>query len=162
MAAIPDTLDAGREAAGRAILSMLDDVGLEVYAAAWVFSRDTQRWRYVVSTPLLRVKGPAWIYERLLKVFLAQGLPVGVTPLDVFVIDPQMEMEVLGGALMGIQNNIPGNELPTAFIKDADFGPFAVPYGFIAIYRRVMLEKRRPADVMRFANRARSLSVRHA
>lgn len=162
MAAVPNTLEPDREAAGRAILRMLDDVGLEVYAAAWVFSRDTQRWRYVVSTPLLRLKGPAWIYERLLKVFIAQGLPSGVTPLDVFIIDPEMEMAVLGSMLMGVESHQPGGEMPVMSITDADFGPFAVPYGFIAIYRRVMSEKRRAPDVMRFTSRARSLSMQHS
>ncbi|UPY35517.1 hypothetical protein [Sediminicoccus sp. KRV36] len=162
MAAVPKALEPDREAAGRMILQMLDDVGLEVYAAAWVFSRDTQRWRYVVSTPLLRLKGPGWIYERLLKVFVAKGLPAGVTPLDVFIIDPEMEMGVLGASLMGIENNAPGLDMPLMAITDADFGPFAVPYGFIAIYRRIMQEKRRAPDVMRFADRARKLSAQHA
>lgn len=79
------TLDEARRASGAELLKLLDGVAFGAVGAAWVYSRDVDRWHYLLITSMVDTKGPQWIYERLLKVFTRLRLPDGITPLDIVV-----------------------------------------------------------------------------
>ncbi|MBK1840287.1 hypothetical protein JHL17_23055 [Azospirillum sp. YIM B02556] len=82
------TLDKDREAAGRTILKLADEVGFETQAAAWLHLAEPNAWRFYLITSMIDEKGPKWIYERLLKFFAKVGLPKGITPLDIYIGSP--------------------------------------------------------------------------
>ncbi len=85
-----------RQTAGQAVLALTDRVGFDAYAAAWVFDAESGAWRFVLSTPMLGLRGPEWVYSRLLRAFRRLEMPRGMSPLDVFVIDPAVEVAVFG------------------------------------------------------------------
>jgi len=87
--------------AGVQIMKMTDDVGFDAYSVVWLYDRSDATWRLVMSTPMLNAKGSLWVYKRLLRVFRNCPLPEGVTPLDIVVIDLQLEFELYGDGYPG-------------------------------------------------------------
>ncbi len=73
------------------MLKLTDEVGFSATGAAWVHDRDSNRWHYLLVTPMIDSKGPRWVYERLLKVFAKLPLPPGITPLDITIASPREE-----------------------------------------------------------------------
>ena len=141
MADIQHPIDEARSAAGRRILDMMDSVGFDAYAAAWIHDRPTQTWRYLLSTPMLKTEGPLWVYRHLMKVFKHLPLPEGVSPLDVFVIDPEYEMALFGNQIMGAEVKNSNPKMPpgiyVAINYEIVFESFSVTNGFASFYRRV-------------------------
>lgn len=88
------SLDPARHATAREIVNLVNRSGVSVQSAGWLHDRATGTWRFVLVTPMLRTHGPAWIYDRMLR----HPLPAGVTPSDIYVIDPEM-----AGAVGGLQ-----------------------------------------------------------
>lgn len=149
-------VDDVRLAAGRRILEMTDAVGFGAYAAGWVHDRPTDTWRYLLSTPMLKSKGPTWVYERLLRVFKHMPLPEGVSPLDIFVIDPALEMALFGNFLMGGRmHTLDGKLISDSFMiaQDMRFEGFSVTDGFVSFYRRLATgDRKRQRDPVRTFN----------
>ncbi len=135
-------VDEARTDAGKRILDMTDAVGFDAHAAGWIHDRPTASWRYLLSTPMLKSEGPLWIYSRLMKVFRHTPLPEGVSPLDIFVIDPDFEMALFGPSLMGrYVSPIKNPHLKVAILtlaQDIQFEDFAVTDGFVSFYRRLL------------------------
>lgn len=142
MDTVPQELDQERLSAGQEILRLTDQVGFGAYAAAWAYDRTTGRWRYVLSTPMLKSQGPRWVYDRLLKVFTRLPLPEGITPLDIFVIDPAVEAVVLGDPDVLSVGGIPAGLGLVISVKDADLGPFVIGFGFVSFLRRLPTAER--------------------
>lgn len=132
----PQELDPTRLKAGAELLRLTDSVGFDARSAAWILDRETGVWRYVLSSPMVAARGPDWVYARLLRAFERLPFPEGMSPLDVFVIEPAVEEAVLGGQdALGAAGTLPGVEA-TAAIRSADLGPFSVGLGLAFFYRR--------------------------
>jgi hypothetical protein len=154
-----------RNSAGREILEVTDKFGFDAYAAGWVHDRPTETWRYLLVTPMLKTKGPSWVYERLLKLFRHHPLPAGISPLDVFVIDPAMEISLFGTPMVtatvrSLDPTQP-NGLNVMIAHEMRFDGFSVTDGFVSFYRRLRLEdRRRHRDpVTTFDHRVRHLQA---
>jgi hypothetical protein len=148
-------VDEARSTAGKRILDMMDAVGFDAYAAGWIHDRPTGTWRYLLSTPMLKTKGPIWIYRRLKKVFDHTPLPDGVSPLDIFIIDPDYEMVLFGNSGMGSYvSSVKPPQVQTlilAIAQDIRFDGFSVTDGFASFYRRLA-----PPDRQRRRNPTRT------
>ncbi len=143
------TLSEERRNAGARILEITDDVGLDAVGAAWVWSRESDNWWFLLVTPLIDSKGPRWVYERLLAMFGRVGLPAGVTPLEIRLASPRenafrnFPIRVDFSALPGLNN--------VNHFQDMAIGGLHID--FMAIYRMVP-ESRHAGDVAnRFALR---------
>ena len=84
-------IDDLRRESGATLLKMTDEVGFGAVGAAWIYSRESDRWWFLLVTPMMDTKGPLWIYERLLRVFSKWKLPEGITPLDIGIASPREE-----------------------------------------------------------------------
>jgi hypothetical protein len=95
-----EVIDQARLDAGQAILDLTDRGGFDARAAGWLRDQSTGTWRYLLVTPMLTTNGPKWVYERLVRLFRKFGLPPGISPLDIYVIDEAMEMAAFGALLV--------------------------------------------------------------
>jgi hypothetical protein len=138
----PVVVDEARQKAGREILSLTDRAGFDAYAAAWLHDRETGAWRYVLVTPMLQTHGPRWIYERLLRLFQRHSLPDGISPLDIYVIDPSMETAAFGEPVIAIdESDVPAG-IQVMALNHVRVDDLLVGDGFAAFYRRLPNERR--------------------
>jgi hypothetical protein len=135
-------LDAERKAAGLDILRLTDEFGFDAFSAAWLHDRPSQLWRYLLVTPLLDTKGPIWVHARLLRVFKRCPLPAGITPLDIFVVDPATEDAVFGDRIIQFDPRLRASDgsvetLVLMATQDIRIEGFSITDGFAAFYRRL-------------------------
>lgn len=84
-----DAMTSARRAAGKQLLALLDDAGLEPSGAGWVHDIEVNRWFFLLVTSLVDDPGPFWIYERLIALFRYRPLPQGIDPLDLRIFSPR-------------------------------------------------------------------------
>lgn len=161
MAGYDGEIDDLRQAAGLEILDLTDRFGFDAFAAGWLHDRQSGAWRYLLVTPMLRTRGPAWVYNRLLRLFRHRPLPDGVSPLDVHVIDQDMEFAAFGRPTVAMDErdgNLPAG-INVLFAQDLRIGDFMIDDGFVAFHRRLPIPLRtRKADPARqFDTRVRQL-----
>jgi len=137
MADVAVNIDEARQAAGREILALTDRVGFDAYAAGWLYDRPTDTWRYVLVTPMLSTKGPAWVYERLMRLFRSNPLPPGVSLLDIHVIDPEMETALFGPPALAFDDREPVPGINVMLSQHLQFDNFLIEDGFVAFHRRL-------------------------
>ena len=156
-----EDVDPVRRVAGKAILDLTDQFGFEAFAAAWLHDRTTGTWKYLLVTPMLKSKGPHWVYDRLIKLFRHYPLPDGISPLDVHVIDPAMEVAAFGPPLMALDDRDAPTGLVMFLATDTLIGDLFVDEGFAAFYRRLPASSRtRRGDIARrFDHRVRQLDL---
>ncbi len=88
MATTTVTLDDLRKDSGAKLLTLTDAFGFAALGAAWAYDRDAERWWYLLVSPMIDSKGPAWVYERLAALFGKLHLPEGISPLDIRIASP--------------------------------------------------------------------------
>jgi hypothetical protein len=118
----------------------MDEIGFDALAAAWIHDRQTGKWCYLLSTPMILTKGPIWIYERLARVFRHRPLPPGVSPLDITVIDPALELALFGSPAIAVSGTPPGVRIVVTI--EISIEHIGVTDGFAAFFRRVPLPLR--------------------
>jgi hypothetical protein len=148
-------IDAVRRGAGQEILDLTDQFGFGAFAAAWLHDRGTGAWRYLLVTPMLKTRGPRWVYERLLRLFRHNPLPTGITPLDIYVVDPDMEIAAFGEPVVAMDDRAAPAGLSAIIVQDIKIEDFLIGNGFAAFYRRLPLELRKHQ-----ANPARQFDLR--
>lgn len=157
----PIVIDEARQKAGRKILALTDRAGFDAYAAGRLHDRQTGTWRYLLVTPMLKSHGPRWIYERLLKVFRYHPLPEGVTPLDVYVMDPAMEIAAFGEPFLAMDDRENSTGVGILLTHDVKIDDSTVSDGFVTFYRRLpaslRVQRRDPAR--KFDLRVRQLEA---
>jgi hypothetical protein len=138
-------LDQQRMLAGLEILRLTDQLGFDAYAAAWLHDRPSGLWRYLLVTPMLDTKGALWVHDRLLRAFIKRPLPAGITPLDIFVIEPETEDAVFGQEPSGAMDG--GTRVPTIIAtREIRIEGFSISDGFAAFYRRLPADERQRRD----------------
>ncbi len=159
MAEPSEVIDEQRQAAGQAILELTDRFGFDAFAAGWLYDRPSGHWRYLLVTPMLRTRGPAWVYERLLRLFSHNPLPAGLSPLDVYVIDPDMEAAAFGPPWLAYDGRKAPQGLILLLAHDVRIQDFLIEDGFVAFYRRLPtdLRERKGDPSPRFSARIRQL-----
>jgi hypothetical protein len=152
MAADAVKLDPLRREAGRALLARTDALGFGAIGAAWVYSRQADRWWFMLVSPMVDTKGPQWLYERLTRVFAKWQLPDGMTPLDIRIVSPD---EALYRDLP-LRAASAAPDIGTA-IKLADATVADVPIDAAFFYRAQPASRRRADPSRRFDRKVRQL-----
>lgn len=140
MAARAPEVTEERAESGAAVLALTDRVGFDAYAAAWLYDEETETWRFVLSSPMLGERGPEWVYARLLRAFHRLELPASVSPLDIFVIDPSVEVAMFGEPdRLPVGPPLPGMRFEVG-VPLHEAGGFGAGYAYF--FRRLPSEER--------------------
>lgn len=59
---------------GARLVQLLDEAGIEVRAALWLYTEETERWKLVIQTPLYESNGPLEAIRAVFKV-LREHIP---------------------------------------------------------------------------------------
>jgi hypothetical protein len=118
------------------VLRLTEALGFDAFAAAWLHDRPSGLWRYLLVTPMLDTKGPAWVHERLLRAFKKCSLPAGITPLDIFVVEPAIEVAMFGAAGTRQPARARADDPVARETQEIRIDDFSITDGFAAFYRR--------------------------
>ncbi len=88
----PMSLDRQRIALGHEVLAKADQIGLDVSCAGWVRDADSNNWVLELATRLIDVRGPAWIYRRLVPLISAIAQPSNIDLLRIRLSSPHETM----------------------------------------------------------------------
>jgi hypothetical protein len=89
---------------GRKVLEQTDHFGFLATGAAWIYDAQSERWILELATPMIDAKGPAWVYERLVKLFSKFTLPSGITLLELRVASPDEVMWRMVTSMFGVSD----------------------------------------------------------
>jgi hypothetical protein len=79
--------------AGAKLTSKLDEIGLPLSAAYWMFVADLNEWRLLFASPDVGAKGPRAVYETIGQAIEELGSDAGTVALsDVGVLDADADM----------------------------------------------------------------------
>jgi len=80
---------------GKKIIEALDNAKFDVRAALWFYLSDSDRWRFIVASPIVDKKGPKKAYEAIQSI-LNKSLPElpesGISLNDISVVSPKDEL----------------------------------------------------------------------
>ena len=113
--------------AGAELTRRLDDARFIVSASLWLFTSETEGWRFVLGSPEVRTRGPRWAYKQVQAVVSKMPNAQARIPLkDIAVIDSNDPLIKLlrvaiktGGGISGIRftkNVINGTPIEDAYI----------------------------------------------
>ncbi len=109
--------------AGKALLHALDQAGVEVKAAFWLYLSEPDEWRLHLALPEVAEKGPREGYERVQGI-LEQSQLEGLSLMNITVIAPDNNLVRLlrsvirtGPGIAGIR--LRGNVIDNVLIEDA-------------------------------------------
>ena len=74
---------------GLKLLELADQLGLAPEGAAWIYTPDLEEWRYYLVTSAIDVKGPQWVYSRLLLAFRQLPNQSDFLSVDVHLASPK-------------------------------------------------------------------------
>lgn len=97
--------------AGAELTRRLDDARFIVSASLWLFTSETEGWRFVIASPEVRTRGPRWAYKQVQAVVSKMPNARDRIPLkDIAVIDSNDPLIKLlrvairtGGGISGIR-----------------------------------------------------------
>lgn len=69
--------------AGAELTTKLDEIGLPVTAAFWLFVPEVNEWRLMVASPEVSTKGPRDVYEKIRQAIGQLGARAAAVPLSV-------------------------------------------------------------------------------
>jgi hypothetical protein len=79
--------------AGAELTAKLDERGLGVTAALWLFVPDLNEWRLLFATPEVGSKGPREVYDKIRQAIPELGEKASAVPLSVIALmDPNAEL----------------------------------------------------------------------
>lgn len=90
--------------AGEKLLAVLDELGLNVHAAAWLYFPDLEDWRYYVATPLVEEMGRKRVYGLLADALDVIGAPEGMTIFDLHLDGSQGGLFAMLTSMIGMEN----------------------------------------------------------
>jgi len=79
--------------AGAELTAKLDETGLPLTAALWLFMPDLNEWRLLFASPEVTTKGPREVYERIQRAISQLGDKASAVPLSmVGLIDADADL----------------------------------------------------------------------
>lgn len=72
---------------GRKLVAALDNAGLDIRAAYWLFREESESWRLYLATPLVSSQGPKAAYTKVLHELKSLDVP-NLKFRNISVIDP--------------------------------------------------------------------------
>ncbi|MBN1508448.1 MAG: hypothetical protein JW955_16485 [Sedimentisphaerales bacterium] len=109
--------------AGEALLRALDQAGVKVKAAFWLYLPESDEWRLYLALPEVAQKGPRQAYESI-QTTLEQVRPEGLSLRNISAVAPDDKLVKLlrsaiktGPGIVGIR--FTGNVISNVLIEDA-------------------------------------------
>ena len=79
--------------AGAELTMKLDEMGLPVTAAFWLFAPEVNEWRLLFASPEVSTKGPRDIYEKIRQAIEQLGAGAAAVPLSVIgLLDAEADL----------------------------------------------------------------------
>ena len=130
-------------------MSVLDDLGLGVQAAAWLYFPDLNDWRFYVATPLVATLGRKRVYSLLADALEVMGTPDGMTVFD-------LHLEGVDGGLFRMMTALIHIDGGTAEFTGCSFNGIpvdAVMYRMVAMPKAAAYPKKAAKDFERNVQR---------
>jgi hypothetical protein len=98
--------------AGKRLLHRLDSVSLEVVAAFWLYTSETNKWQLIIATPQVDIEGPRKLYGQIRQV-LRDGphKDSELDLLDITVFSPSEPLVRAIASIRNLTNDISGKRL---------------------------------------------------
>lgn len=77
---------------GARLLKAMDQAGLDVCAALWLYTSETSTWRLIVATPKLEQLGPRAIYRKIQSMLAELEPPGNIALDDISVVNPESNL----------------------------------------------------------------------
>ena len=77
---------------GARLLKAMDQAGLDVCAALWLYTSEIDTWRLILATPKLEQLGPRAIYLEVQSVLTELEPPCNITLDDISVVNPESNL----------------------------------------------------------------------
>jgi len=77
---------------GERLLKALDEADLDVRAALWSYSSDSDRWRLMVAFPLVDEEGPKKAYTLIQSELAKLTPPTGISLSDIWAVGPEHDL----------------------------------------------------------------------
>lgn len=68
------------------LIKLLDETGIEVHSALWMFYPEKDQWRLVIATPMIEQKGPQRAYMAVQKILAKNTELSGLTLQDISLV----------------------------------------------------------------------------
>ncbi len=78
--------------AGKNLVNFLEKKGIEIAAALWYYSEESEVWRLMIATPLYDNLGPKEIYEKIQSILNEAGVSPRISIIDVTIVSPKDEI----------------------------------------------------------------------
>lgn len=79
--------------AGAELTRKLDEIGLPIVAALWLFDTEVNEWRLLFASPAVSTQGPLQVYERIQHALQQLGDKAAAAPLSVIgLLDEHAEL----------------------------------------------------------------------
>ncbi len=79
--------------AGAELTAKLDEVGLPITAALWLFTPELNEWRLLFASPEVNSAGPRGVYEKIRQAVEALGTKGASVPLSIIgVLDAEADL----------------------------------------------------------------------
>lgn len=87
---VKESLSSEMISAGAELTRQLDAARLMIDASLWVYTTDSNVWRFIIASPEVRVHGPKWVYKKIQTIILRMPPEQPLIPLrDITVVDNQ-------------------------------------------------------------------------
>ncbi len=73
---------------GKAVVKALDQAGITVRSAFWLYAPESSEWRLVLAMPEVRQQGPRATYETVSKVLAKSGLILAIPLRQISIVGP--------------------------------------------------------------------------
>lgn len=107
---------------GKELIEALDEAGISVQAALWIYLSESDEWRFMIAIPMIDEKGPKKTYTHIQSI-LAKITPPTITLKDISIVSPNydliklLKMVILTGpGIHGIR--MKRNTVNNVFIED--------------------------------------------
>ena len=107
---------------GKELIGALDEAGISVQAALWIYLSESDEWRFMIAIPMIDEKGPKKTYTYIQSI-LAKITPPTISLKDISIVSPNydliklLKMVILTGpGIHGIR--MKRNTVNNVFIED--------------------------------------------
>jgi len=76
---------------GERLLKILDEEGLDIRAAFWLYFPEPEEWRLVFATPMVSKEGPIKVYSLIQSILQKLDPPPDISLQDITVADPKSD-----------------------------------------------------------------------
>jgi hypothetical protein len=87
---VKESLSTEMISAGAELTRQLDEAHMIIDASLWLYTTDSNAWRFIIASPEVRAHGPKWAYKKIQTIILRMPPEQPVIPLrDITVVDNQ-------------------------------------------------------------------------